>query len=194
MSTLVKVLKWMLAMIVLFYVAGFLVPNNVHVERSLTMNASPEAVSSLITDFKNWSKWSPWDSLDPNMKKEFLNGGAGIGSGYTWVSQNKNVGKGKMSMIDITPGLIKNKLEFDGMGASYPSFAIVREGESTKVTWMMNSNGEGVPLMMKPMSNWFSLFMDKMVGPDFEQGLKNMKEVAETVPKVEQNAPSTTIK
>jgi hypothetical protein len=38
----------------------------------------------------------------------------------------------------------------------------------------MTGTSEG-NLMMK----YFAPFMDKMVGPDFEAGLKNLKEVAE---------------
>jgi hypothetical protein len=32
---------------------------------------------------------------------------------------------------------------------------------------------------MNPIHRWFSLFMDKLVGPDFEAGLKSLKALAE---------------
>lgn len=183
MKTVTKILKWAFALVALLYVIGFLIPNKVHVERSIVINAKADNVRGLIADFKNWRKWSPWDALDPHMKKEFINDGVGVGSGYTWESHNKNVGKGRMSMLEVTPSLIKQKLEFDGMGSSYPSFVIAEAGENTTVTWIMDSSGEGVPFLFRPMSNWFAPFMDKMIGPDFEKGLKNMKEVAEAMPK-----------
>jgi effector-binding domain-containing protein len=182
MSTLMKVLKWVLILIAAIFIIGFFLPSKVHVDRSIDVKASPATISSIITDFKQWSKWSPWDQLDPNMKKEFFKGGAGVGSAYTWESQNKNVGKGKMTMLEVTPDFIKTKLEFDGMGASYPSFNLKQNGDMTKVTWNMDSDGEGVPFLMKPISRIFGLFMDKMIAPDFEKGLKSIKEVAESMP------------
>ena len=48
------------------------------------------------------------------------------------------------------------------------------EGTGTKVTWSMLGTSEG-NFMMK----LFAPFMDNMVGPDFEDGLKNLKAVAE---------------
>jgi len=48
------------------------------------------------------------------------------------------------------------------------------EGNGTKVVWTMNGNAG-----MNPIFRWFGLFMDKMVGPDFEAGLKNLKKLAE---------------
>ncbi len=45
---------------------------------------------------------------------------------------------------------------------------------STKVSWTMNGTSEG-NLMMK----FFAPLMDKMVGPDFDTGLNNLKKLAE---------------
>ena len=42
------------------------------------------------------------------------------------------------------------------------------------ITWVMNGNAG-----MNPVFRWFGLFMDKMVGPDFDAGLKNLKKLAE---------------
>jgi len=182
MATLMKILKWLLILIAGIYLIGFLLPSKVHVERNIDVKASPATISSIIGDFKQWGKWSPWDQLDPNMKKVYISDGVGVGGAYTWESQNKNVGKGKMTFMDIKPDFIKTKLEFEGMGSSYPSFNLKQNGDMTNVTWNMDSDGEGVPFLMKPVSNIFGLFMDKMIAPDFEKGLKSIKEVAEAMP------------
>mgnify|MGYP006197501997 CR=1 FL=1 len=45
------------------------------------------------------------------------------------------------------------------------------EGGGTKVTWTMNGN-----MGSNPLFRWMALFGDKMVGPDFEAGLANLKQ------------------
>ena len=45
---------------------------------------------------------------------------------------------------------------------------------TTKITWSMHGTSKG-NLMMK----LFAPFMDKMVGPDFQAGLDNLKKLAE---------------
>ena len=52
-------------------IAASLKPSTVHYERSAVINASPERVLPHIADFHKWIAWSPWDKLDPNMKREF---------------------------------------------------------------------------------------------------------------------------
>ncbi|MBC7710484.1 MAG: hypothetical protein H7203_10510 [Rhizobacter sp.] len=48
-------------------------------------------------------------------------------------------------------------------------------GAGTKVSCDINGNAG-----MNPVFRWFGLFTDKMIGPDFEAGLKNLKKLAES--------------
>ncbi len=60
-----------------------------------------------------------------------------------------------------------------GMGKGYWNFA--QDGNDVKVTWGMKTN-----MGANPIARYIGLFMDGMVGPDFEKGLKTMeKEVKE---------------
>ncbi len=51
---------------------------------------------------------------------------------------------------------------------------LAADGAGTRVTWSMAGNMGSNPLM-----RWFALFGDRMVGPDFEAGLANLKALAE---------------
>lgn len=44
-------------------------PANFRYERTLSMNAQPEKIFTLINDYHSWASWSPWEKLDPAMKK-----------------------------------------------------------------------------------------------------------------------------
>ena len=37
------------------------------VQRSTTIDASPDAVYVHLVDFRQWAAWSPWDEMDPDM-------------------------------------------------------------------------------------------------------------------------------
>src|SRR5262249_59033946 len=54
------------------------------------------------------------------------------------------------------------------------------EAGGTQVVWGLDCDmGAG------PVGRWFGLMMDKMVGKDFEEGLTNLKSVAEALPKTD---------
>ena len=69
------------------------------------------------------------------------------------------------------------QLEFidNGMVATGTLAVAPAEGGAVRVTSAMDGD-----LGLNPMGRWMGLFMDKLIGPDFEAGLVKMKRVAET--------------
>jgi hypothetical protein len=172
-----KVLGFLLVVVVLFL--GFVAtrPNSVHVERSATIGAAPEAVFPLVDDFHEWAKWSPWDSRDPQMKKTYTGPESGVGAVYHW-SGNDKVGEGQMTLTEaLPPSRIGIDLAFikPFEGHSKTAFTLAPDGAGTRVTWAMDTEEKFVGKVMGVFMN-----MDKMVGPDFEAGLANLKRVAES--------------
>ena len=70
-----KVLIGVAAVLVLavggFLAAVLMQPDELKVERSATIDASPEVLMPLCTDLKSWHAWSPWSDRDPNAKLTF---------------------------------------------------------------------------------------------------------------------------
>ena len=170
-----------IGLIVVLAIAGILVvalikPNTFVVERSTTINASPEKVATLINDFHQWNSWSPWVQLDPNMKTTYAGTPSGVGSVYQWEGNSK-VGVGRMEIVSVEPGKTIVKLDFlkPFKGHYTSAYLLQPQGSATYVTWVMDG-----PMTFFP-DKLMSVFMpmDKMVGPDFERGLANMKAVAE---------------
>ena len=54
-------------------------PSQFEVRRSLVMQAPPQAVFEQVEDFHLWARWSPWEKLDPAMKKHFSGPPTGVG-------------------------------------------------------------------------------------------------------------------
>jgi hypothetical protein len=175
---------WKVILIVLVVLTGALGsviavrPAEYRVVRSATINAPPQSVFSLVNDFHKWDAWSPWAKLDPNMRVTHDGPQAGTGAVYTW-SGNKDVGEGRMTIVESKPAeLVRIKLDFLKPFASSSSneFSFKPDGAGTRVDWTMAGSNDF-------MGKAFDLFfggMDKMVGPDFEKGLAQMKSVAES--------------
>ncbi len=151
-------------------------PDSFRLERSISINAAPEKVFALINDFREWSKWSPWDKIDPEIKRSFSGAASGVGTVYEWTGNNK-VGMGRMEITGAAPNTtITIKLDFLKPFEAHNTaeFMLAPEGNATRVTWAMFGPNN---FMSKLMQTFLS--MDKMVGGQFETGLANMKARAE---------------
>lgn len=151
-------------------------PDEFKVERSATVAAPAIVAFSQVNDFHAWQAWSPWDKLDPGMKRVHEGSPSGQGAVYSWTG-NDQVGSGRMTITDSKPGeRVVIKLEFlkPFESTSTTTFTFTPQGESTKVTWTMEGKNNF-------MTKAFALFndMDKLVGSDFDKGLAQLKTVSE---------------
>ncbi|MET0594607.1 MAG: SRPBCC family protein [Polyangiaceae bacterium] len=174
-----KILLGVAALIVVLVIVTLLQPSTYRVERSITTNASVENTFAQVNDFHLWNAWSPWEKMDPGMKKTFEGPATGTGSKYAW-SGNDQVGEGRMTIEKSEkPSKIDIKLEFlkPFESTSKTTFAFAPAGTGSKVTWSMEGENNFV-------GKFFCIFMnmDKMIGGDFEKGLAAMKTAAEAVP------------
>ena len=151
-------------------------PNTFRVTRRTKVKAPCETVRALVDDFRNWAQWSPWEKLDPDMEKTFEGPHEGEGAIYRWNGKGK-AGAGCMKIIDATPTVTIIRLEFvkPWKAQNMTEFLFEPEDGGCEVTWAMY--GENT-VMSKLMSLFTS--MDKMVGPDFETGLANLRRIAES--------------
>jgi len=172
-----KILLGVAAVIVLFTIVVMTRPATFHIERSIGVAAPPAAVFAQVNDFHTWAAWSPWEKLDPQMKKTFEGPATGVGSMYAWTGNDK-VGEGKMTIQKSDPpSQVLIKLEFlkPFAATNTATFTFAPAPEGSKVTWAMDGENNFV-------AKAFSMFMDmdKMVGGDFEKGLAELKTIAET--------------
>lgn len=175
-----KIIKALLfslvALVAIAATVGFFSPAHVHVERSIVINAPAEIVFAQVNNFKNWKSWSPWYKKDTAMKMEFNSIETGAGAGYKWSSNNPDVGSGDMTMTASTPDSICTAINLK-YGPSMGKFFFAKKDSATQVTWVMEKD-----MGMNPIGRLMGRFMDKMLGPDFESGLANLKQVAEAIP------------
>jgi uncharacterized protein YndB with AHSA1/START domain len=146
------------------------------VERAATIKAPPERIYALINDLHGWNAWSPWEKLDPAMKRSFSGAASGRGAIYEWAGNGK-VGAGRMEITEASaPSRITIKLDFlrPFEGHNVAQFTLAGTGAATNVTWAMQGRQN---FICKVMSLVMS--MDRMIGGQFETGLANLKAIAE---------------
>ena len=179
MSLLKKIVGTLLGLVVVIVGAGFFLPSQVHVEREMTINAAPSEVFALVSDFEAWDAWSPWAKIDPTAEMTIT--GSGIGQKMTWASEDPQVGQGTQEITALeSPSYLKTHLEFGGQGTADAEFQLTSEEGATQVIWSLDTDmREGAPIWLQPINSYVVFFMDSMVGKDYEQGLQNLKDVAE---------------
>jgi hypothetical protein len=150
-------------------------PATYSVTRSIAIKAPAERIQPLISDFHNWPLWSPWEKLDPAMKRTFSGATKDLGAVYAWEG-NKDVGSGRMEVISLTPPTkVGIKLDFYAPMASSAMTDFVLDTEGRYHGDLDHVRQDD--FMAKLMGVFVS--MDSMIGPDFESGLSQMKAVAE---------------
>ncbi len=172
------------ALVIAVAIVGLLIyastrPDTFRVHRTARVNAPPEAIHPLINDYRNWTLWSPYEHRDPALKRTFSGAASGRGAIYAWQG-NKNVGSGRMEIVDTSPNKIIIKLDFFApfKANNIAEFTLepknTATGAATDVTWAMHGP---VPFIGKIMH--LLIDCDKMVGKDFSAGLDSMKAAAE---------------
>jgi uncharacterized protein YndB with AHSA1/START domain len=174
MKWVTRVLLTVAVIAVLVFAIGFLLPSDFKLQRSIEIGASPERVYALISDPREWKMWTVWNRRDPAMTIGYS--GAPTGAGAKWTWQSKTEGNGEMEFTAAVPNeRIVYSLHFPDFGMrSTGHLRLEPVGAKTRVTWT-NEGDVGA----SPINRYFALLMDRMVGPDFEAGLANLKTIAE---------------
>lgn len=150
-------------------------PDSFRIERHVTIQAPPERIFALIQDLKAFNTWNPYNKKDPAIKGEYSAITAGPGARYAWESQE--VGVGSMEITEAAaPSRVAMKLDFVKPMAAHNQalFLLKPDGAATQVSWAMEGPS---PYLSKLMGVVFNI--DKMVGTDFENGLADLKALAE---------------
>jgi uncharacterized protein YndB with AHSA1/START domain len=158
---------------VLIYAASR--PDSFSIERSATIAAPPQRVYALISDVKAFNTWNPFALKDPAIQLGYDGAASGVGAAYHWNSDK--VGAGRMEIIEaVAPGRVVMRLAFTKPFATTNrvEFTLQPQGAQTQVTWAMTGP---MPYLSKLITTFVG--MERMVGPDFEAGLANLKAAAE---------------
>lgn len=168
-------------LILIYLVLALIGPSNYKITRTVTIAAPVDIVFEQTSKFENWAKWSPWAKMDPNAKYEILTDNQQSGSIMKWEGNPDNVGTGEMEVTEVEKNksfkyILRFKVPFEMQ--SRGGFNYSQNGDSTHLEWVDEGD---FAFMSRPMM----LFMDleAQVGPQFEQGLNDIKSISEKLAK-----------
>lgn len=162
-------------LIVLVLVVGFILPSEFHVQRQIQISAPADKVYPHIVNLREWKKWGVWFERDPDMQVTYTGPDGFVGQKSSWVSETQ--GSGEMTITELSPlKKVVYNLYFPefGMGST-GKLTLTEENGTTTVIWADYGDVGG-----NPINHYFAAMMDGMVGPDFEAGLKNLKNLVES--------------
>ncbi|QBB69495.1 hypothetical protein ELE36_03375 [Pseudolysobacter antarcticus] len=191
MRFILGLLKFLIVLLVLLIGVAFLLPAKVHVERSIVIDRPTSEVFAVVNSFKLFNSWSPWAEKDPNAKYTFEGPRSGVGAKISWVG-NDQVGSGNQTITESdskqADKRVSSAIDFGEMGKVSADFFLSSAPKGSQVRWTMDMN---LPMSFdqKFVSNligrYMGLFMDKLVGPDYERGLGKLKVLLEGFPNVD---------
>ncbi|WP_284983133.1 SRPBCC family protein [Arthrobacter sp. efr-133-TYG-118] len=68
------------------------------VTRNALIPAAPSAIFPFVNNFHEWTKWSPWETVDPKLSRSDSGNESGVGAKYAW-SGNSKAGSGTMEIV-----------------------------------------------------------------------------------------------
>lgn len=174
-----------LAVIIVLVVGiSFFLPKTYHVERTVSIDASPAQVHGLTSDLQNgWPQWEPWGEADDTIVTTYGDLTAGVGASQAW-SNKDGAGSLTLTMCDVAVGVEYDMAFNAGQYVSKGKLSYTPTAGGTDVTWEMEGAVSGV------MGKYFGFMMDSLVGPMFERGLDNLKAAAEALPTMDEETAS----
>lgn len=178
---IMKFLKYFSGTIAVVFVVVFLgslvLPKTYYLERSIEIDAPVVNVFPLVGELRNWSEWSSWYEMDPELKVTYGAKTTGLGGSYSWTGEKAGTGTITISEFD-PPTKVAFKLVFKGWenSPSASSFTLTTSETKTdcKVTWVFSGEFHG-----NPIQRYFGLMFEKLVGGEYEKSLANLKALVE---------------
>ena len=171
----------LLCVVVVLGVIGLFLPTQAHVERSVTISAPQATIFALNNSFARFNEWSPWYDIDPDATYTYEGPAIGVGSRISWDSHHPRLGSGSEEIVQSKPySLVKTVLDFGEKGDAQSVMILESVSGGTRATWTLHTElGKNI------VARYFGLMFDGMLGPPFEQGLADLKSLAESLPEAD---------
>jgi effector-binding domain-containing protein len=166
----------------LYGVGRFLLPNNLEVTRTASIERPRASVFAMINDLRIAKEWSPYYARDPDADYAF-NGDPGEGQSMRWISNVREVGRGRMSIVSSSENEEVQSILEMGDRATLNSVIALRPGENaTSVAWTVTADcAEGA---VNVPCRYMNLIMRGMVQNELDSGLTRLKTLTEQLPNV----------
>ena len=171
-----KVLYGVLATLVALVLIGLALPRTHSIEVSTEIDAHQATVFALVNDFRRFALWAPWADTDPNARFIYSGNTRGEGATVTW--DGAIVGSGTQTITESRPydyvGIVMNAGE---AGEARSWFRLTPGTGTTIVHWGFEADHG-----LNVVGRYFASMLGGVVARDYEAGLDNLKQLAESLP------------
>ena len=170
----------LLGLVIIFIIVRLFLPSKFKVKKDIFIYADVNMVFQMVNEVKNHSKWIPENNSKKKQKKKktgiqftYNTIQQGKGASYSWKSQNS--GMGNLMIIESKkPIYIKTEIAFMKHGKLFGEWYFDKQEVGVKVSRSLYGDvGNGI------FTEYLLLFADKIIGPSYEKGLKNLKKLLE---------------
>lgn len=146
-----------------------------HLDASVHINATAEAVFDRAGDLSRFNDWNPFPTMDATTVSSHEGPASGPGAIYNYEGQR--IGKGRMEITSVdAPRQIDIKMTFwrgKSVSESTSAFTIVDAGDGVDIHWIFDED--------RNLGMWLAgkVMFDRMMTGTFETGLKKLKELVE---------------
>lgn len=177
MKRLKKIVGVLIGLVAILLVVALFIPTKKVVKRAILISRNQSETFAYIKHLDHQEKFGVWWKADPNMKITTKGIDGTVGYIHAWKSKDEQVGQGQQRIIKIIEGPNKSRMDIEltfikPFKSVAPSFMTTEEvsKDKTRVSWAITSN---MPYPMNLIGA--AMNMEKMLGDDLEQGLKNLK-------------------
>ena len=163
-------------LVMLVFVVGLFLPRKFEVKHQIGINAAASEIFPEINEIRKWPEWTVWNvQNDPTLRLTFEGPAEGVGAKELWYSDRMGDGSIEIVYSSLNTALDYEMITQEGRFKIYGSFVLAPSTTGTTLAWKSKGN-----LPFNPVSRYFGVFMEYLIGPDMEFGLKRLKERVES--------------
>lgn len=179
MKAIKKLLFLVAALAALILITALFVKKDFQVTRTITVNERTDQVFDYIQYLEHQNEYAVWMKKDPAIILDSEGEDGEVGYIAKWESKLEEIGSGEQEITAIEDNeRIDFELRFESpqkMSALAYMTTEATSQNNTEVTWTFLGSS---PYPFNVMLLFFDA--EKTIGPDLEQGLKNLKQILES--------------
>lgn len=166
-------------LLLLLVAIGLALPARSVVERNVLIDSPPATVFALLNDFNQVLKWLPLLEDDANAQIDISGPPRGVDASISWSGQI--VGQGRQTIVESVPyEKIAAQLDIGSPAPAIVTFTLSAENGMTRLVWRHKRE-----FGFRLAGRYYGLVLDHIVGRAQEQGLAQLKELAENLPRAD---------
>jgi len=147
-------------------------PSDIHISKSIEIDAPVNKVFNQVNNFRNWGNWAPYqDSL---YNARFEGNDVGVGAKMLWSDEKEGESVNTIIISEKNKKIV-TELAFNADKKAKSIFLFNEQGGVTEITWQMNLKD-----LSYPFGRFVGFMIQKGAEYNFTLGLNSLKKFVES--------------